>query len=117
MFFLSFLQFCDFYRPKFFIMENVLDFARQSRNSIVLQLCLRSLIKIGYSCSFQILNSGHFGVAQDRKRCILLASAPGYPLPKYPQPLHSFTNKGLSVSINGIRFDPSIKLSQSAPYR
>ena len=98
-------------------MENVLDFARQSRNSIVLQLCLRSLIKIGYSCSFQILNSGHFGVAQDRKRCILLASAPGYPLPKYPQPLHSFTNKGLSVSINGIRFDPSIKLSQSAPYR
>ena len=82
-------------------MENVLDFARQSRNSIVLQLCLQSLKIIGYSCSFQILNSGHFGVAQDRKRCIILASAPGYPLPKYPQPLHAFTNKGLSGTCGG----------------
>ena len=98
-------------------MENVLDFARQSRNSIVLQLCLQSLKIIGYSCSFQILNSGHFGVAQDRKRCIILASAPGYPLPKYPQPLHAFTNKGLSVNLNNIRIDPSNQLSRSAPYR
>ena len=56
-------------------------------------------------------------MAQDRKRCIILASAPGYPLPKYPQPLHAFTNKGLSVNLNNIRIDPSNQLSQSAPYR
>ena len=33
----------------------------------------------------------HHGVPQTRRRFILLAAAPGYTLPSYPEPLHIFT--------------------------
>ena len=47
-----------------------------------------------------ILQAGHYGVPQTRRRCILLASAPGYELPMYPEPLHTFTQTPLSVNID-----------------
>jgi len=68
--------------------------------SLVLKLCIRALTKMGYACTFGILQAGHYGVPQTRRRCILLASAPGYELPMYPEPLHTFTQTPLSVNID-----------------
>jgi DNA (cytosine-5)-methyltransferase 1 len=39
-------------------------------------------------------------VAQTRRRCILLASAPGYQLPLFPEPLHVFYSTSLKVTVN-----------------
>jgi site-specific DNA-cytosine methylase len=44
---------------------------------MVLILCMRALVKMGYQCTFGILQAGQFGVAQTRRRAILLAAAPG----------------------------------------
>lgn len=51
----SYLSYCDYYRPRFFILENVRNFVSFKR-SMVLKLTLRCLIKMGYqvisSCLF-----------------------------------------------------------------
>ena len=93
--------------------------------SLVLKLCLRALTKMGYQCTFGILQAGHYGVPQTRRRCILIAAAPGYKLPLYPEPLHTFAITSLSVNIKSDdsedRFTSNCRWSQpnvaSGPYR
>lgn len=91
----TYLSYCEFYRPKFFVLENVRNFAVY-KQSMVLKLCIRILLKIGYQCTFGVLQAGQFGVAQSRRRLVLLAAAPGERLPHFPEPTHVFP---LTVSI------------------
>jgi hypothetical protein len=44
---ISFLSFADFYRPRYFLLENVKTFAMHNR-SMTLRLALRSLLDMGY---------------------------------------------------------------------
>jgi DNA (cytosine-5)-methyltransferase 1 len=67
---------CFRVRPRYFILENVRNFA-SFKKSMVLILCMRALVRMGYQCTFGILQAGQFGVAQTRRRAILLAAAPG----------------------------------------
>ena len=50
----SYLSYCDFYRPRFFILENVRNFVSFKRN-MVLKLTMRCLVRMGYQCTFGIL--------------------------------------------------------------
>ena len=112
-------QYCDFFRPKYFILENVRNFA-SFNNSVILMTCMRTLASIGYQCSFGILQAGHYGVAQTRRRCILLAAAPGYKLPKYPEPTHAFAHKGsgsLRVKIDNTEYTNGLEYIETAPLR
>ena len=47
----TYLDYCDFYRPKFFILENVLEFAFLNR-SIFLRMSIKRLLDMGYQCTF-----------------------------------------------------------------
>ncbi|KGL93558.1 DNA (cytosine-5)-methyltransferase 1, partial [Charadrius vociferus] len=76
----SFLSYCDYYRPRFFLLENVRNFVSFKR-SMVLKLTLRCLVRMGYQCTFGVLQAGQYGVAQTRRRAIVLAAAPGEKLP------------------------------------
>jgi len=113
----TYLSYCDYFRPKFFILENVRNFVSFKKN-MVLKLAMRCLLKMGYQCEFGILQAGCYGVAQTRRRAIIIAAAPGEILPKYPEPLHVFAPKALSLSvmIDEKRYQ-SVKCLQSAPYR
>lgn len=112
-----FFQYCDFYRPKYFILENVRNFA-SFKSSMVLKLCLRALVRMGYQCTFGVLQAGHYGVAQTRRRCILLAAAPSEKLPLYPEPLHVFAKVPLSVTVGGDKYVTNCRwLEAGAPYR
>ncbi|XP_051827368.1 DNA (cytosine-5)-methyltransferase 1-like [Antechinus flavipes] len=55
----SFLSYCDYYRPKFFLLENVRNFVSFKR-SMVLKLTLRCLVRMGYQCTFGILQVGSY---------------------------------------------------------
>ena len=46
----SYLSYCDYYRPRFFVLENVRNFVSFKR-SMVLKLTLRCLVKMGYQVS------------------------------------------------------------------
>ncbi|XP_040567550.1 DNA (cytosine-5)-methyltransferase PliMCI [Lepeophtheirus salmonis] len=112
----SYLSYCDYYRPKYFILENVRNFAI-FKDSSVLKMCMSTLIRIGYQCTFGILQAGMYGVAQSRRRIIILAAAPGEKLPTYPLPKHVFPYNSLSVQVDDKTYLPSLKWDESAPYR
>lgn len=114
----SYLSYCDYYRPKYFILENVRNFVA-FKKGMVLKLTLRCLLKMGYQCTFGVVQAGNYGVPQTRRRLIILASAPGYGLPLYPEPTHVFSRRActLSVAIDGKRFISNIIWDESAPRR
>ncbi|KZC09572.1 PREDICTED: DNA (cytosine-5)-methyltransferase PliMCI-like [Dufourea novaeangliae] len=114
----SCLSYCDYYRPKYFIMENVRNFVSFKR-SMVLKLTLRCLVQMGYQCTFGILQAGNYGIPQTRRRLIILAAAPGETLPKYPEPTHVFSKRAcqLSVIVDNKKYSSNCDWTQSAPYR
>eukprot|EP00795_Rhopilema_esculentum_P006330 gene6330-11763_t len=87
----SYLSYCDFYRPRFFVLEN---------------------------CSFGILQAGSYGVPQTRRRAIIIAAAPGEVLPCHPEVKHVFSSHAcqLSVCIDNKRYQ-AVPFTESAPYR
>ncbi|XP_076247833.1 DNA methyltransferase 1a isoform X2 [Calliopsis andreniformis] len=114
----SYLSYCDYYRPKFFIMENVRNLVSFKR-SMVLKLTLRCLVRMGYQCTFGILQAGNYGVPQTRRRMIILAAAPGQILPKYPEPMHVFSKRAcqLSVLVDNKKYSSNCTWTESAPFR
>ena len=59
----TFLSFCDYYRPRYFLLENVRNLVA-NENGMVLKLIISTLVCMGYQVSFNILQAGHFGTAQ-----------------------------------------------------
>lgn len=114
----SYLSYCDYYRPKYFLLENVRNFVSFKR-SMVLKLTLSCLINMGYQCTFGVLQAGNYGVPQTRRRAIILAAAPGQKLPLFPEPLHVFSSRACqrSVVVDDKKYDSNIKWTTSAPYR
>nr|XP_042136225.1 DNA (cytosine-5)-methyltransferase 1-like [Peromyscus maniculatus bairdii] len=114
----SFLSYCDYYRPRFFLLENVRNFVSY-KDSMVLKLTLRCLVRMGYQCTFGVLQAGQYGVAQKRKRAIILAAAPGEKLPLFPEPLHAFEPRAcqLSVIVDKQKYVSNITRRTSGPFR
>ena len=62
------------------------------------------------SSGFQVLQAGHYSVAPSRKWLIVMASAPGYKLPSFPKPLHTFAGPHyLEVEVDGRKYSPTCK--------
>ncbi|KAH7957108.1 hypothetical protein HPB52_015343 [Rhipicephalus sanguineus] len=114
----SYLSYCEYYRPRFFLLENVRNFVSFKR-SMVLKLTLRCLISMGYQCTFGVLQAGNYGVPQTRRRAIILAAAPGERLPLYPEPQHVFAPRAcqLTVMVDERKYLSNCKWSSSAPLR
>ncbi|XP_065218148.1 DNA (cytosine-5)-methyltransferase PliMCI-like isoform X2 [Planococcus citri] len=112
----SFLSYVDYFRPRYVIMENVRNFVIFKKNT-VLKLTLSCLLKMGYQCTFGVLQAGHFGVPQNRRRAIILAAAPGEILPKYPEPTNSFEENAITVLVDGQKVTTNVNWESSAPYR
>ncbi|XP_011505760.1 PREDICTED: DNA (cytosine-5)-methyltransferase PliMCI-like [Ceratosolen solmsi marchali] len=117
-FIITCISFCNYYKPRFFIMENIRNFVSFKKTTI-LKLTLSCLVQMGYQCTFGILQVGNYGIPQTQKRMILLAAAAGEILPKFPSPLHVF-NKSTSqlyVDIDDKKYYSLKELHNSAPYR
>lgn len=81
-------------KPKFFIFENVPGIIAGKHKQFVIEL-IEEMEKFGYNVTFppQILNAANYGVAQNRKRFILLGSRQDQEKLIYPEPL--FINNGV----------------------
>uniref|UniRef100_A0A1B6C2M8 DNA (cytosine-5)-methyltransferase n=1 Tax=Clastoptera arizonana TaxID=38151 RepID=A0A1B6C2M8_9HEMI len=114
----SYLSYCEYYRPKFFILENVRNFVSFKR-SMVLKLTIRCLLRMGYQCTFGVLQAGQYGVPQTRRRAIIMAAAPGEVLPLYPEPTHTFNPHAtqLSVMVDDMKYISNCRWTDSAPRR
>ncbi|DAA76692.1 TPA_exp: C-5 cytosine methyltransferase DMTA [Trichophyton benhamiae CBS 112371] len=60
----------------------------KQRHPIWLDAIIHSLIELGYSVRWRLVNCKDYGVPQSRCRLILIAAGPGEELPPFPQPTH-----------------------------
>ncbi|PQQ15322.1 DNA (cytosine-5)-methyltransferase 1 [Prunus yedoensis var. nudiflora] len=114
---LAFLSFADYFRPKYFLLENVRNFVSFNKGQ-TFRLTLASLLEMGYQVRFGILEAGAYGVSQSRKRAFIWAAAPGEILPEWPEPMHVFGVPELKITLSGNSQYAAVRSTASgAPFR
>uniref|UniRef100_A0A7N0T469 DNA (cytosine-5)-methyltransferase n=1 Tax=Kalanchoe fedtschenkoi TaxID=63787 RepID=A0A7N0T469_KALFE len=114
---LGFLSFADYYRPRFFLLENVRNFVSFNKGQ-TFRLTLASLLEMGYQVRFGILEAGAFGVSQSRKRAFIWAASPEETLPDWPEPMHVFGVPELKISLSANEQYSAVRSTASgAPFR
>ncbi|KAL5854193.1 hypothetical protein ACOSQ4_003995 [Xanthoceras sorbifolium] len=95
---LAFLSFAEYFRPRFFLLENVRNFVSFNKGQ-TFRLTLASLLQMGYQVRFGILEAGTYGVSQSRKRAFIWAASPEEQLPEWPEPMHVFASPELKIKL------------------
>nr|ASA49416.2 DNA cytosine-5-methyltransferase 1 [Vaccinium corymbosum] len=114
---LAFLSFADYFRPKYFLLENVRNIVSFNKGQ-TFRLTLASLLEMGYQVRFGILEAGAYGVSQSRKRAFIWAASPEETLPEWPEPMHVFAGPELRVTLNGNTQYAAVRsTSTGAPFR
>lgn len=87
----QFASFVSYFRPKVFVLENVVGILTHKGGRTVKELiaCFSSL---GYACDWRVVNAANYGVPQKRERFILMGSNTGIS-PTFPEPTHSFKGR------------------------
>ncbi|KAH7865338.1 hypothetical protein Vadar_005343 [Vaccinium darrowii] len=97
---LAFLSFADYFRPRFFFLENVRNIVSHNKGK-TFRLTLASLLEMGYQVRFGVLEARAYGVSQSRKRAFIWAASPEETLPEWPEPMHVFSGPELKIALNG----------------
>ncbi|KAJ1651493.1 hypothetical protein IWQ61_007957 [Dispira simplex] len=98
------LSYVDFYRPRFFLLENVqgmvhfkLGGEQSGSTKIiggikmgVIKFIVRALTSMGYQTRFSVQQAANHGVPQSRRRLFIWGARRGEPLPVFPQPTTCF---------------------------
>lgn len=114
---LAFLSFADYFRPKYFLLENVRNFVSYNKGQ-TFRLTLASLLDMGYQVRFGILEAGAYGVSQSRKRAFIWAAAPDEILPEWPEPMHVFGVPELKINLSGNSYYAAVRSTAAgAPFR
>jgi len=85
--FLAFVACVESFRPRTFVMENVVGLATHNggRDIIAIE---EAFARLGYQCDWKILNAAHFGVPQRRERLIMIGVDRAGPH-CWPEPTHT----------------------------
>ncbi|XP_045819447.1 DNA (cytosine-5)-methyltransferase 1-like isoform X1 [Trifolium pratense] len=114
---LAFLSFADYFRPKYFLLENVRNFVSFNKGQ-TFRLTLASLLEMGYQVRFGILEAGAFGVSQSRKRAFIWAASPEDVLPEWPEPMHVFSAPELKIKLSeNVQYAAVCSTANGAPLR
>ncbi|XP_015580058.1 DNA (cytosine-5)-methyltransferase 1B isoform X1 [Ricinus communis] len=114
---LAFLSFADYFRPKFFLLENVRNFVSFNKGN-TFRLTLASLLEMGYQVRFGVLEAGAFGISQSRKRAFIWAASPEEILPEWPEPMHVFAGPELKIKLSGNSQYAAVRsTANGAPFR
>ena len=103
----SYLNYVEYYRPKYFLFENVRNFVFY-RNSLILKIFCSFMIRLGYQLRVAVLQAGSFGVPQNRRRLFIIGAADGLRLPTFPESTHVFSTKycDTSFKLDKNKYDP-----------
>ncbi|PIA25051.1 hypothetical protein AQUCO_13000002v1 [Aquilegia coerulea] len=114
---LAFLSFADYYRPRYFLLENVRNFVSFNKGR-TFRLTLASLLEMGYQVRFGVLDAGSYGVSQSRKRAFIWAASPEETLPDWPEPMHVFAGPELKISLSRkVQYAAVQSTAGGAPFR
>ncbi|XP_023643751.1 putative DNA (cytosine-5)-methyltransferase CMT1 isoform X1 [Capsella rubella] len=89
---LVFLDIIDFLKPKYVLMENVVDLLKFSEGYLA-RHAVASLVAMNYQTRLGMMTAGSYGVPQLRNRFFLWAAQPTEKLPPYPLPTHEVLKK------------------------
>ncbi|KAK7380171.1 hypothetical protein VNO78_32642 [Psophocarpus tetragonolobus] len=114
---LAFLSFADYFRPRYFLLENVRNFVSFNKGQ-TFRLTLASLLEMGYQVRFGILEAGAYGVSQSRKRAFIWAASPEDVLPEWPEPMHVFSAPQLKITLSeNVQYAAVRSTANGAPLR
>ncbi|CAI9762552.1 unnamed protein product [Fraxinus pennsylvanica] len=83
-----FMDIVDFLRPKFILMENVIDILRFA-NGCLGRYAISRLVHMHYQARLGIMAAGCYGLPQFRLRVFLWGAHPHEILPQFPLPTHN----------------------------
>jgi DNA (cytosine-5)-methyltransferase 1 len=84
----EYASFVNYFRPKMFVIENVVGLATHKDGETIQQMH-ECFDKLGYDCNWKILNSAHYGVPQKRERLIFIGAEKGGKI-TFPAPSHYY---------------------------
>ncbi|KAG0622398.1 hypothetical protein M758_3G094700 [Ceratodon purpureus] len=114
---LGFLSYAEYFRPRYFLLENVRNFVSFNKGQ-TFRLTLATLLDMGYQVRFGVLQAGNYGVSQSRKRAFIWAAAPDEILPEWPEPLHVFGSSQLKITLpGGVSYAAVRDAGKGAPLR
>lgn len=103
----SFASFVDFYRPKYGILENVLNIVQNAkgREDDAFSQLICTLVGMSYQVQIVLGDAWAYGAPQSRSRVFLVFAAEGCRLPEPPRPSHSHPEgtkgRGLGMMTSG----------------
>jgi DNA (cytosine-5)-methyltransferase 1 len=80
-------------RPRLVTLEQTFGITFK-RHTVYLGALIGDLTQFGYSVRWRVVRLATWGSAQDRKRLIVIAAAPGEKLPPFPPPTHANQGSG-----------------------
>ena len=93
--FLNFAHYVDYFRPRAFVLENVVGLATQKDGS-TLKAMQEAFGAVGYESDWRILNAAQYGVPQKRERLVMLGVERGGSL-EFPRPTHGGDSIGRTI--------------------
>ncbi|KAM5346866.1 hypothetical protein ACJ41O_009871 [Fusarium nematophilum] len=89
-------------RPRIFTVEQTFGLTHD-RHAEYFHAFLGDFTQFGYSVRWKVIRLCTWGAAQDRKRLIIIAAAPGEKLPPFPQATHNEDGHGGLLPYNTIK--------------
>lgn len=89
----QFALFVNYFRPKYFVLENVVGLLthESGRTLLAIENCFES---IGYDFEWHVLNAANYGVPQKRERFIMIGTERGGTI-NFPNPTHSYNGRSI----------------------
>jgi DNA (cytosine-5)-methyltransferase 1 len=91
----EFAKCINFFRPKMFVLENVVGITTHANGTTLAQM-QELFFQIGYNTDWRIINAANYGVPQKRERFILIGAREGGKI-NFPKPTHVFNGKTIGT--------------------
>ncbi|CAH9119436.1 unnamed protein product [Cuscuta epithymum] len=110
-----FMDMVDFLRPRFVLMENVVDLLKFS-NGFLGRYGLSRLVGMNYQARLGMMAAGSYGLPQFRMRVFMWGSLQGEKLPQYPLPTNKVVFRGVvptEFELNYVTYEsPDVSLKK-----
>ncbi len=91
--FLNFARFVEYFRPKVFVLENVVGLLTHDSGNTLAKI-QEVFSDLSYTTDWRVLNAANYGVPQKRERFILIGSRDQTPI-IFPEPTHFFRGRSI----------------------
>ncbi|KAM7487179.1 hypothetical protein LguiB_024663 [Lonicera macranthoides] len=109
---LVFMDIVEYLRPKFVLMENVVDILKFA-NGFLGRYGLGRLVGMNYQARMGMLAAGAYGLPQFRMRMFMWGACHTQKLPQYPLPTHNVVVRGnipVEFQLNGVAYEEGINV-------